>query len=230
MSTLDYEKFPSTADVSISSDDVNPIDGLGCMVFHKNPVGYARNGLVRRTVPGERYMRSGALYGLFEPRLLTASGSIQTLYGFSFLWSADGQNPANADAVNLYLAGFDSYGSTGAGHWGVWRYTNGFKGTRTLIFEGPSTPAVAHSEKFSLDVQWRQDDEELDGVKVILQVGTEADFSDLAPVLEVIDLSAGGALMGESFGEGPGYQNPSGGGELEFAVDRIGGDAYQGRP
>lgn len=231
MSLIEWETFEGTPDVSISLDTVNPIHGLGSMVFHKNPVGFGRNGVVRRNVVGQQYLRSGALRGIFEPRLFTAAALNRVRYGITFLWSADNPDPANNGTGHMYMAGYDTYGLGGGGEWGVWRFHNGLKGAITTIQNGPvASPAIAHGQPFTLDVQWQQDTDEHHGVRIIVNVGTTDDFAGMTEVCDVIDLASSGALMGESFGEGPGYANTAGSNELEFAVDRLGGDAYQGRP
>ena len=215
----------SGGDVTISLESTDPIDGLGSMRINKNAVGFNRHGFARRNVNGERDMRSGALQHVFEIDAGAVAGFNRCYWGVIFLLSAD-ENIADTGTASFYLAGYYTNGNAGAGEWGIWRFPNDLGDAPTQIGgPGPSSPAVALGEVFALDVEWRQDALELLGVQIIVAVEEGPNLSDpygnLTELVNETDLQSAGALMGESFGEGPGYSNRAAGSDqITIFVDK----------
>ncbi len=231
MGAADWQIFTSHAEAQITFEVINPIDGASSFNFHKDDVGANRNGIIRRVEASNDKLRSGALTAALEPKLLTAAGANRVRYGVAFLWSTDLDPTDTANTVKLYLAGYDTGANSSAGGWGVWRYDTRLGTGEVTIAQGPSTPAVVQDQPFVMDVEWRQDPNFIQGVQVLVRVNMSPDLQDpysgLSEVVNTVDLATSGALMGESHGEGYGWDAMAasvGSGEMAFLVDKIRGD------
>ncbi len=245
MAINDHEFFAFSPDVSLGAEVVHPIHGAASIFFHKAPVGSNRHGAFRRLAPAhpdpvtgvvgvdQVNLRSGALTMAFLPKRLTESGAVHTRYGILFLMDRDEDPTDTSSNVQFYLAGFDTHAHSGAGAWGIWRYSGGSFGANPVTLwqsDAADAPAIAHDSPFIFGVEWRQDPTFIRGVQLFLRADLAPNlatpYDHLTLITTQVDLATAGALMGASFGEGAGYESVSGNGELHFCVDRIRGEGF----
>ncbi len=190
MSLGNWTQYKSQAGLTIQIDVTTPVIGSGSLFLTNTGFATSQNFsnlLSTSYTPGITKGRARQI-------AYVTSGN-KARFGFSFMNSV--ANITGNSGVNWYEAGPYIDGATRK--FRIVRVVGSESAGTTVIFDSIATWSL--STVIPFQIEWIADSFNLGGTRLILSVGTLADFSDLVIIYDAIDFNPNALLT--SAGEGP---------------------------
>lgn len=195
MSLSQWEIIQSNASLYVGLDIGNPLVGAGSLrIDNKNLLTTIAAATLRLN---NTFADRGFVKGMGRTLLncdVLASASIYHIGLLAMMSVAD----VTAASTSCYFAGLQNIAG-GSERWEVTKYTNGLLNAGTALgTSGSNLPSAGQTR--ALEFTWIYDTAQFDGgIALVLKVGTATNFSDLATVISVVDISS---PLSASVGEG----------------------------